>query len=179
MSGHVRVSLAAALVLLVAHPASAAAQQRQCTAADSARVSWTPPPGVSDGTWRAALLADSLVAPETELVKIPWDSLPELGAFDQVSELHGELDREVRARVGEGPAEVMLLARVEPDSTMSRLLLVRSSGVVGLEESAGGTLRRLRFYPALVDGCPIASWYPIIVTVLPPVSIPRRGSPER
>jgi hypothetical protein len=170
MNRPVRAALAA-LALLLTDSASAAAQQRECPAADRVRVGLTPPPGVSEATWRAGMLAEGLVTPETELVQIPWDSLHSMG--DDVRQLHFELDDTIRARVGEVRTEVVVLARVEPDSTISRLLLVLPSGVVDLEQSVGETMRRVRAYPALRDGCPIVHWYPILIEFMPPVRIPR------
>lgn len=159
MIGPVRASLAAVLVLLVAAPA--AAQSRACTAADSARVGWSPPPGANADSFRAALLSGGLVAPETELVHIPFGSLHRLG--DEARELHSPMIEAIQARIGDGPAKVVILARIESDSTLSRLVLALPSGMVGIEESLRETTRRLRLNPAIRDGCPMAMWYPITV----------------
>jgi hypothetical protein len=166
MSVHARASLAAALVLLAACSVPAAAQQRECPAADSARVAWSAPPGVPDDAWRASLLAERLVAPGTELVRIAFDSMP--GAGDAERELVWELDRVIRERYGDQPMKVAVLTRVEADSTLSRLLLpLPSGGRVGIEESIPERIRRLRYRPVFRDGCPIASLSPIIIEILP------------
>jgi TonB family protein len=159
-------------------PAAAAAPQRECSAADSARVGWSSPPGVADDTWRAALLAAGLVAPETELVRIAYDSLPS-GDSEKSMKLFWELIEVVQARTGDGPSETVVLKRIEPDGTMSRLLLALPSGMVGIEESISGPTRGLRFTPAFKDGCPIAVLYPIIIKTQGTVRIPRTGSPKR
>jgi hypothetical protein len=154
-----RASLAAALVLLWAASSPAAAQQRECTPAERARVAWTPPPGVADEAWRATLLSNGLVTPETELVRIQSDSLPGLG--DSAFPLIREMERLIQARAGDGPAKVVILARVEPDSSLSRLLLALPSGMVAIEDSIDPAVRRLRYPPVVTGGCPIAGWSPI------------------
>lgn len=73
-----------------------------------------------------------------------------------------DLGREVRARMGDGPAKIVVLKRIEPDSTLSRVVLALPSGMVGIEESLEEAVRRLRFPPAFRDGCPMAVWYPSI-----------------
>lgn len=164
MLSRARASLAAALVLLAVCSTSAAAQQRACTAADSARVGWSAPPGVPEDAWRASLLSDRLVAPGAELVRIPYDSLHSLGGdVSLVGQLHRALIDEIEARLGDGPVKVVVLARIEPDSTVSRLLLAVPTGRVGIEESVGDVVGRLRFAPAVKDGCPMAIWYPTII----------------
>ncbi len=172
-----RASLAAALVLLWACSSSAAAQQRECTAAERARVAWTPPPGVADDAWRPTLLSNGLVTPETELVRIESDSLPGLG--DSAFPLIGEMERLIQARTGDGPARVVILARVEADSTLSRLLLALPSGMVAIEDSIDPAIRRLRFPPVVRDGCPIAGWSPITFETSGTQTIPASRLPQR
>jgi hypothetical protein len=167
MLDFVRTSIPA-LTLLLTCSATAVAQQRECSAADSARVAWTAPPGMADDGWRAALLADGLVTRGTEMVRIPFDSLHSMGGdFDQVSRFNRELIREIEARIGEGPAKTLVLARIEADSTLSRLLLALPSGTVAIEQSLSEATRRARYAPAIRGGCPLAIWYPIIVEQLP------------
>lgn len=170
MIAPMRASLAAALVLLWAASSPAAAQQRECTPAERARVAWTPPPGVADDAWRATLLSNGLVTPETELVRIESDSLPGLGG--SAFPLIGEMERLIKARVGDGPAKILILKRVEADSTLSRLLLALPSGMVAIEDSIDPAIRRLRFPPVVRDGCPIAGWSPITFETSGPQRIP-------
>lgn len=177
MFSRVRAFAAPALVLLAACPASAAAQQRQCSAADSARVAWSPPPGTADDAWRATLLAGGLVAPETRLVRVPHDSLHSLGGDrEHTRALQGVLLDAIEARVGAGPSRTVALLRVEPDSTVSRLVLSLPSGMVEID-SAGQT--RLRFAPAAADGCPMAIWYPVVIEQSATVTIPARPSAQQ
>lgn len=178
MFAHVRVSIAAALLLWVACSAPAGAQQRACSAADSARVGWSPPPGVADEAWRATLLAGGLVAPGTALVRA--EALHSLGGdFEQVGQLLSKLDNVIRARAGNGPATIVALMRVEPDSTLSRLVLALPSGMVGIEEAVGEPVRRVRFAPAVADGCPMVIWYPMTVEISPPQNIGAAGQGTR
>lgn len=164
MIGHARASIAA-LWLLAACSASAAAQQRPCSAADSARVGWSAPPGEPEETWRAALVSGRLIAPGAEQVRIPFDSLHSLSGSDvfRLSQLHTDLIAAIRARIGDGPSKVHALARIEPDSTLSRLVLVLPSGMVSIQNSVTEKTRRLRPIPAVRDGCPMAIWYPITI----------------
>ncbi|MFL5381220.1 MAG: TonB family protein [Longimicrobiaceae bacterium] len=175
MLAHVRAPLAAALVLLVAGSAPAAAQQRECSAADRARVAWSPPPGVADEAWRAMLLTLGLVAPGTEMVRIASDSMP--GAGDAEHKLFWELDRVIRERLGDGPVKVVVLMRIEADSTLSRLLLAQASGgMVGIEESIDQATRRMHFRPLFRDGCPMTTLSPLIVQIFPAQRIGRAAA---
>ena len=177
MTGPVRASLAAALALLAIGSAPAAAQQRACTAADSARVAWSPPPGVDDQAWRATLLANGLVTPETELVRVAYDSLPP--SNDTNRDLLWELLDVVQARAGDGAGKFVILKRVEPDSSLSRLLLALPSGMVGIGESISEKARRLRFAPVFRDGCPMAVLYPIVMETSGTQRIPAAQAPPR
>ncbi|HST58044.1 MAG TPA: hypothetical protein VLK84_05145, partial [Longimicrobium sp.] len=176
MIASVRASLAAVVALVWAGSSPVVAQQRECTPAERARVAWTPPPGVADDAWRATLLSNGLVTPETELVRIESDSLPGMG--DAAFPLIGEMERLIQARVRGGPAKMVLLARVEPDSTLSRLLLALPSGMVAIEDSIDPAVRRLRFPTVVRDGCPIASWSPITFETSGAQTIPARPAPR-
>ncbi|HEX8209027.1 MAG TPA: hypothetical protein VF584_02485 [Longimicrobium sp.] len=164
MIAHVRASIAA-LWLLAACSASAAAQQRQCSAADSARIGWSAPQGEAEETWRAALVSGGLIAAGAEAVHIPFGSLHSLSGsdYDRTSQLNTDLIDAIRARIGDGPSRTHALVRIEADSTLSGLMLVLPSGMVSIRESVTEKTRRLRAVPAVSNGCPMGIWYPITI----------------
>ena len=156
MSRNTRASVAAMLVLLAACAAPAAAQERPCPADDGARAGWVRSEDVADEAWISALVASGEVTNATELVRISEDSAPRALRRGAISAPSFEL----LEQIGDLPLETVIVARIGHDGRPSRVTVAVPSAVSEFDQSVRRMVSRMRFSPAIDDGCPIAVWMP-------------------
>lgn len=131
--------------------------QTECPASEN-RVGWMEPAGIDGEVWRDALFTAGVVPAGTEMVRLEKEGYPVLRDREKLAR---EMVRGASSLYPDAVGahrETWVTFRVEPDGTVSQSVVSRSSGHAAVDEYLRAQVLRMRFDPARIDGCPVAAW---------------------